>query len=97
MEKATETFEKYINFWLKIKPSVTDKILFCIYKGLTSPVALRQKLDIAKGNLANYCKRLVKENLIVQHTHGRAVEYELAQNGKARVNKLLEAIKNVAL
>jgi DNA-binding MarR family transcriptional regulator len=91
MENAINNFEKYIDFWVKFKPSVADKLLFCIYKGLDTPMGLRARLGIAKGNLANCCKDLVKLGMIVQHTNGRNVKYELTEKAHARLKKFLEA------
>jgi len=90
MEKATENFETYIDFWVKFRPSVADKILFCIHRGLNNPRELIGKLCIAKGNLANCCKQLIKGGALIQHTNGRAVEYELTAKGQGQIRKFLE-------
>jgi len=92
MNKATETFENYIDFWVNHKPSVADKIMFCIYKGMDGPQALRAKLQIAKGNLTNSCKALAAKGLIVKVNHGRIVRYELTKKGSESVKKFLEAL-----
>ena len=91
MEKATKSFENYIEFWVKFRPTVSDKVMFCIYRGIDSPRLLIEKLKIAKGNLANCCKQLIKNGLVVQHTQGRAVTYELSAKGSAHIKKFLEA------
>lgn len=91
---AIEKFEKYVNFWVQVKPSVADKIMFCMYKGMESPRELMQKLKIAKGNLANYCKQLCADNMITKEVHGRVVKYGLAKKGEARIKKVLEAVND---
>ena len=91
MDNASKKFEKYIDFWVNFRPSVADKILYNIFRGLESPPVLRAKLKIAKGNLANYCKRLVRDGKLTQHTLGKAVKYELTEKGKARVREIMEA------
>ena len=88
-----ETFEKYIEFWVKHKPSVSDKILFCIYRGVDSPQALQAKLKIAKGNLANCCKGLVGQGKITRHTNGRTVKYTLTAKGEESLKKFLGGAK----
>jgi len=90
MDKATETFENYVDFWVKFRPSVPDKILFCVGRGTESPGGLIQKLQIAKGNLANYCKALIKNGELSKQVHGRVVRYGLTAKGSARVKKFLE-------
>ena len=92
MDKASKKFENYIDFWLKFRPTVADKILFYIYKGIESPQELRLKMKIAKGNLANYCKRLIKDGKLVQHTQGRVVKYELTAKGSEYIKKFLENV-----
>jgi len=92
MEKATKTFENYIDFWVRFHPSVSDKILFCVSLGLESPKALMQKLQIAKGNLTNYCKALIKGGELTKQVHGRTVRYALTTKGQASVKKFLEAV-----
>ena len=87
-----EKFENYIEFWVKFRPTVGDKILFCISRGIDSPRELVLKLKIAKGNLANYCKALIKDGMLVQHTEGRVVKYELSAKGRQHIKKFLEAI-----
>lgn len=94
MDKAIEKFEMYLDFWVKVKPSVPDKIMFCIYKGMQAPRELMQKLQIAKGNLANYCKQLHADNMITKQVHGRVVKYGLAKKGETRVKKILEAMND---
>jgi len=93
MDNAREKFESYVDFWVKFKPSVADKILFCIDKGMESPQALIQRLKIAKGNLTNYCKVLIADEQITKQVHGRIVRYGLTAKGKARIKKFLEKIK----
>ena len=90
MEKAIEKLKNYIDLWVKHKPTVADKILFYIYRGICTPRELIAKLQIAKGNLANYCKALIKDGLVVQHTVGRVVKYELSQKGTVYIKKFLE-------
>jgi len=89
MRKATENFETYIDFWVKFKPSVADKVLFCICKGFSNPRKLIEKLCIAKGNLANCCKQLIRGGYLTQHTSGRTVEYELTEKGYMQIKKFL--------
>jgi len=91
---ASKNFEKYVDFWVKVKPSVADKIMFCLYKGMSSPRELMHKLQIAKGNLANYCKQLVADNMITKETSGRVVKYGLAKKGEKRVGQILEAMND---
>jgi len=93
MEKATETFENYVDFWVKFRPSVADKILFCVSNGLESPQALIQRLAIAKGNLTNYCKALIAEGQLSKQVHGRVVRYSLTTKGKTRIKKFLERVE----
>jgi len=98
MEKATETFENYVDFWVKFRPSVADKILFCINGGTESPRALIQRLEIAKGNLTNYCKALIADGQLAKQVHGRVVRYVLTAKGKTRVKKFLERVaKNASI
>ena len=94
MDKAIKIFDEYINFWVKFKPSAADKIVFCIFKGMNCPRDLMHRLGLAKGNLANYCKQLIKTGQIVQHTAGRAVEYELTAKGQEKIKKLLGEIND---
>jgi len=91
---AMEKFGKYVDFWVKVKPSVTDKIMFCLYKGMESPRELMQKLIIAKGNLANYCKQMCADSMITKQVSGRIVKYGLTKKGEARVKKILEAMND---
>ena len=91
--KEIENFEKYVDFWVKIRPTVADKIIFCISRGLHSPRELMQKLQIAKGNLANYCKELVADGLVTKQVRGRVVEYSLSTKGNEHIRKFLEATK----
>ena len=98
MEKATKTFENYVDFWVKWKPTVSHKILFCVSLGLDSPRALTQKLQIAKGNLTNYCKGLIANGEMTKQVHGRVVKYGLTAKGQTRVKKFLEAVnKDVSI
>jgi len=96
MDKATKTFENYVDFWVKFRPSVPDKILFCVGNGVDGPQALIQKLQIAKGNLTNYCKALIADGQMQKQTHGRIVRYALTAKGKTRVKKFLEAVEKDA-
>lgn len=78
-------FDEYIDLWVKLKPTVADKVLFCIHRGQKTPRELIARLEIAKGNLANCCKCLIHDGQIVQHTNGRAVEYEPTAAGREHI------------
>ena len=84
-----EKFDAYIDLWVKFRPTVADKVLFCVHRGFSTPRALCHRLQIAKGNLANCCKKLISDGCLVQHTNGRAVEYELTAGGTAQISKFL--------
>jgi len=90
--KATENFEKYVDFWVKFRPSIADKIMFCVSRGLHSPRELVQKLQIAKGNLANSCKELVADGQLLKQVQGRIVKYRLSAKGNEHIRKFLRVI-----
>lgn len=93
LDNAMGKFENYIDFGVKYKPSLSDKILFCVSKGLHSPRELIQKLQVAKGNLANYCMALAGDGQLTKQVHGRIVKYELTVKGNAYIKKFLEGMK----
>lgn len=70
--------------------------LLKIYKTLT-PTMLVEKLLIAKSNLSNLCKSMIKDELIIQvalSDDKRTISYELTEKGNEEYQITMEKITN---
>ena len=95
MERAVTTFEQLLELTRRVKITALDKVLFCIYRGATTPKELMDKLNVSKGNLANYCKYLAGVNKIKkqQNETERGVTYTITEKGIISVQKILKDIE----
>ena len=78
--------------------SIKFKILFLIKKyEKVSPKILCKKLNMAKSNVALFCKQLLNENLIISTTDDidrRVIYYCLTSQGVKYVCKFLNLLNN---
>lgn len=97
MENAIKSLEKFIELNKTIRISATDKVLFCIYRGNGTPRELMEKLNMSKGNLANYCKHLMFSNKIRREKLDgeRNIKYTLTEKGNVSIQKMLANIEKV--
>lgn len=97
MENAVKTLEKQLELNRIIKTNAIDKVLFCIYRGHTTPREIMEKLNLSKGNLANYCKYLMTSNKIRKEKLDgeRNIKYILTEKGAASIQKILLNIEKV--
>ena len=72
--------------------SLNFKILACIYRlGSPSQTEIVQDIDLAKSNVANFCKGLIGRGLITSRADEkdrRIVYYELTKEGKKYVDSI---------
>ena len=96
MESAVALLENLLELNRNIRISATDKVLFCIYRGVVTPKQLIDKLNVSKGNLANYCKSLAAYNKIRKEKNGneRGVAYSITEKGTQSIQKILKNIDN---
>ena len=96
MERAVATLENLIDLTKTVKITALDKVLFCIYRGASTPKELTILLNVSKGNLANYCKNLAAHNKIkrIKNDAERGVTYVITDKGIASVQKILKNIEN---
>gem|GEM_PF-3216971 len=100
MENAALSFERLLELSKKINANALDKVLFCIYRGATTPYELMNKLDVSKGNLANYCKRLITQNKIRKQIiagGSRRIAYQITEKGTNSVEKFLAHIEKIKI
>lgn len=97
--KAQEVFDKYLElhtlFTRTIKVTKPDVVLWTINKGTNTPPLLIEELGVAKGNLANYCKTLISDKLLVRCRHAtqKTISYEITEKGQSRLSELLKKIE----
>lgn len=98
-----DVFDKYLAmqvlFARDLKITKPDIVLYSIYKGVNTPSLLIAGLSVAKGNLANYCKTLISDKLLVRCCHGsqKNIYYELTAKGQDKVNKMLNRINKLTV
>ena len=96
MERALSTFENLLELTKKVRISALDRVLFCIYRGATTPKELMDKLNVSKGNLANYCKTLAEQKKIKREKNDtdRGVAYSITEKGTLSIQKILKNIES---
>ena len=96
MERAVTAFEQLLELNKNVKISALEKVLFCVYRGVCTPKELMDKLNVSKGNLANYCKHLASTNKLKKqrNENERGVTYIITEKGTLSVQKILKDIDN---
>lgn len=94
MNKAINLFDKLIDIYAVFSREnimARDKVLFCIYRGQTTPREIMQRLNLAKGNLANYCKDLIAKKYLTKtkETGGREISYQITEAGTKYITQII--------
>lgn len=100
MDKAIAIFDELIRLdamFSRENILTKDKILFCIYRGNDTPREIMQLMNIAKGNLANYCKELISKKYLtkLQSVGGREISYQITELGTKRITQIIKKIEGL--
>jgi DNA-binding MarR family transcriptional regulator len=101
MQNGEKVFLEFLNtqaFFKKLGVTALDKVLYCIMSGRASPKAVMDFLGLSKGNLANYCKTLIRKDLIISHrdTTTRGIYYTTTDKGQQTIQALLAKITKLS-